>query len=93
MPECKSSEEIDEVFSKISLRYQIIDHYADMLNYEKPFTKYFYEITSAVTNGIYIINHLNFNHANMLTHNGFFFDNQVVEHSYFFTQNENHTIE
>ena len=92
-PECKSSAEIDEVISKISLRYQIIDHYADMLNYEVPFTKYFYEITSAVTNGIYIINHLNFNPADMITHNGFFFDNIVEEHSYFFTQNEKHTIE
>ena len=43
-----------------------------MLNYAKPFTKYFYEVASAVQDGIYIINHLNFNPANMLTHNGFF---------------------
>ena len=64
-----------------------------MLNYKIPFIKYFYEVTSAVTNGIYIINHLNFNPASMLTHNGFFFDNKIVEYSYFFTQNEKHTID
>ena len=77
----------------MSLKYQIIDHYADMLNYEFPFKKYFYEVTSAVTDGIYIVNHLNFNPANMLTHNGIFFDNIVEEHAYFFTQNEKHTLD
>ena len=92
-PECLSEEEITNFISKVSLKYQIIDHYADMLDYEMPFTKYFYEVTSAITNGVYIINHLNFNPANMLTHNGFFFDHQVEERSYFFTQNEKHTID
>ena len=90
---CKSEEEISEAISKLSFKYQIIDHYADVLNYNKPFTKYFYEVASAVQDGIYIINHLNFNPADMLTHNGIFFDNQIKEHSYFFTQNEKHTID
>ena len=91
-PECKSSTEIDNIVSKISFNFQIIDHYADMLNYEMPFTKYFYEVTSAITSNNFIIQHLNFNPANMLTHNGFFFDNQVREEAYFFTQNEKQTI-
>ena len=90
--ECKTEAEITETISKVSLKFQLIDHYADMLNYEMPFTKYFYEVTSAITNGVFIVNHLNFNPANMLTHNGIFFDNQVQERSYFFTQNEKHTI-
>ena len=90
---CKSEDEITEYLNKVSLKYQLIDHYADMLNYKMPFTKYFYEVTSAITNGIYITNHLNFNPANMLTHNGIFFDNQVQERSYFFTQNEKHTVD
>ena len=90
---CKSEDEITEYLTKVSLKYQLIDHYADMLNYKMPFTKYFYEVTSAITNGIYIINHLNFNPANMLTHNGIFFDNQIQERSYFFTQNEKHTVD
>ena len=92
-PTCKSSKEITEEVNKVGLKYQIIDNYADILNYDRPFTKYFYEIISAITNGIYIINHLNFNPANMLTHNGIFFSNQIQERTYFFTQNEKHTIE
>ena len=89
---CKSEEEISDYINKVSLKFQLIDYYADMLNYEMPFTKFFYEVTSAITNGIFIINHLNFNPANMLTHNGFIFDKRVEEHSYFFIQNEKHTI-
>ena len=54
-PACKTSEEITEEVNLVGLKYQIIDHYADILNYEKPFKKYFYEITSAITNGIFII--------------------------------------
>ena len=92
-PACKSEAEISESISSLSFKYQIIDQYADMLNYTNPFTKYFYEVASAIQDGIYIINHLNFNPADMLTHNGIFFDNQVDELSYFFTQNEKHTID
>jgi hypothetical protein len=43
-----------------------------MLNYTNPFTKYFYEVSSAIQDGIYIVNHLNFNPADMETHNGVF---------------------
>ena len=93
VPKCKSSNEITEYISNVGLIYEIVDHYADMLNYDMPFTKYIYEITSTMTNGIYIINHLNFNPASMVTHNGFFFDSTIEEHSYFFTQNEKHTID
>ena len=90
--QCKSEKDIDMVVDSISFNFQIIDHYADMLNYEMPFTKYFYEVTSAITKNNFIIQHLNFNPANMLTHNGFFFDNQIREESYIFTQNEKQTV-
>ena len=92
-PECKAESEITEFINRVSLKFQLIDQYIDMLNYKKPFTKYFYEVTSAITNEIFIINHLNFNPANMLTHNGIFIDNKKEERSYSFTQNEKHTIE
>ena len=91
-PNCKTKKEIDTYIDSVSFNFQIIDHYADMLNYEMPFTKYFYEVTSAITPKNFIIQHLNFNPASMLTHNGFFFDNQINEKSYFFTQNEKQTI-
>ena len=91
-PTCKTSSEINNVEDSVSFNFQIIDHYADMLNYEMPFTKYFYEVTSSITTGNFVIQHLNFNPANMITHNGYFFDNQVEEKAYFFTQNEKQTI-
>ena len=91
-PNCKTKEEIDKVVNSVSFNFQIIDHYADMLNYEMPFTKYFYEVTSSITPKHFIIQHLNFNPASMLTHNGFFFDNQVKEEVYFFNQNEKQII-
>ena len=84
---------ITQYISTVSFNFQIIDHFADMLNYEMPFTKYFYEVTSAINNDNFIIQHLNFNPANMLTHNGFFFDNQIKEEAYFFTQNEKQTMD
>ena len=92
-PDCKNESEITKEISKVDLKFQIIDHYADVLNYKMPFTKYFYEVTSAITNGVYIINHLNFNPANMLTYNGIFFENKIEAWSYYFIQNEKHTIE
>ena len=91
-PTCKTSSEINNVEDSVSFNFQLIDHYADMLNYEMPFTKYFYEVTSAITHNNFIIQHLNFNPANMITHNGYFFDNQVEEKAYFFTQNEKQTV-
>ena len=91
-PTCKSSNDIDNVISKISFNFQIIDHYADILNYEEPFTKYFYEVTSAITPNNFAIQHLNFNPVYMKTYNGFFFENIVEENLYYFTQNEKQTI-
>ena len=83
-PECKNESEVTKDISKVDLKFQIIDHYADVLNYKMPFTKYFYEVTSAITNGLYIINHLNYNPANMITYNGIFFENYIEEWSFFF---------
>ena len=92
-PACKSEGEISKIIGTLSLKFQIVDQYADILNYTNPFTKYFYEVASAIKDGIYIINHLNFNPADMLTHNGIFFDNQIDEYTYIFKQNEKHTID
>ena len=87
-PDCKSSSEIDQIISKSSLSFQIIDHYADMLNYKIPLTKYFYELATGFLDNHYSVQNLNFNPASMLTHNGFFYDNEVKEDAYIFTQNE-----
>ena len=70
-----------------------MNHYADMLNYEKPFTKVFQSITSDITKNIYITSHLNFNPANLFTYNGLFFENIVEETAYIYTTTEKQTIE
>ena len=90
---CKSESEITETINKISLKFDIIDSFADILNYKNPLKKYFYEVTSAIVNGVFIVNHLNFNPVNMVTNAGIFFDNIINELSYIFIQNEKHTID
>ena len=85
---CASRKVIDDYIDTVSLDFEIIDHYADVLNYEQPFTKYFYSITNGIYKGSYTTNHLNFNPAIMNTHNGIFFDNLVETTGYFFDQNE-----
>ena len=86
--DCKTDEEINALINVRSINLQLIDQYADVLNYETPFKKYFYTITGGITKGNYGINHLNFNPAMMVTHNGIFFDNVIEEPSYFFTQSQ-----
>jgi len=91
-PECKSSSEIDQIIKNSSLSFQIIDYYADMLNYERPFFKFFYELATGILDNHYNVQNLNFNPASMLTHNGFFRDNEVKEEAYVYTQNEKQTL-
>ena len=85
---CKTDAEINNIINKNSVIMQLMDQYADALNYEMPFEKYFYAVTTALTPENFAVNHLNFNPSIMVTHNGFFFDNIVNEPSYIFTQNE-----
>ena len=90
--ECKTDEEINTLISVRSINLQLIDQYADVLNYETPFKKYFYTVTGGLNNNYYGVNHVNFNPAMMVTHNGIFFDNVIEEPSYFFTQNQQQNI-
>ena len=90
---CKSKEEIKKIIQNHSFTLQMIDHYADVLNYDKPFTKYVYALTNGLKNSNIAVNHLNFNPGIMITHNGIFFDNIVEEPAFFYTQNEKQSIE
>ena len=90
---CKSESEISDAITKISLKFKIIDNIADILNYKRPLKKYLYEITSAIVNGVFIVNHLNFNPVNMVTNNGFILKEKIEELSFVFLQNEKHTMD
>ena len=89
---CKSDNEIEGIIRSSTISFNIIDNYADVLNYKKPFTKYLYSIQSGIFPGSICENHLNFNPVTMTTHNGIFMDNIVEEPSYFFSQNEKATV-
>ena len=91
-PDCKSSSEIDKIIKYSSLSFQLIDHYADMLNYENPLIKHFYELATGILDNHYNIQNLNFNPVTIFTHNGFFHDNTIKEEGYFYTQNEKQTL-
>ena len=90
---CKASEEINNyVFSNLITIY-LIDHFSDVLNYHKPFSKYFYSVSNMLFPNYFTVNNLNFNPAITKTHNGIFFDNIVEQLSYFFSLNEKVTME
>ena len=91
-PDCKSSSEIDKIIKGSSLSFQIIDHYAYMLNYEMPFTKYFYVLSTGFVENHYLVQNLNFNPASIITHNGILYDNEIKEEGYFYTQNEKQSL-
>ena len=90
---CKSESEISETIKNISLKFKIVDNYPDILNYKNPLKKYFYDITSAIVNGVFIVNHLNFNPVNMVTNKGFILKKRIEENSFVFLQNEKHTYD
>ena len=89
---CKSNDEIDGIIGSSMIGFNIIDNYADVLNYKKPFTKYLYSIQSGIFPGSICENHISFNPVTMTTHNGIFVENAVEELSYFFSQNEKVTV-
>ena len=91
--DCKTDKEINDYIFSSSIIIQLIDNFPDLLNYEAPFTKYFYPLTNGLFKDSITINHLNFNPVLMNTHNGIFFDNQYDEKSYIFIQNQKITIE
>ena len=89
---CKSSEEIYNYISSNAIVLEFIDHYPDVLNYEQPFTKYFYSISNLLYHASYTVNHINLNPAYIKTHNGIFFDHVREEHAFLFDQNEKVTF-
>jgi hypothetical protein len=85
---CKSKEEIAEYIYKNSMNLKIIDNYADVVNYENPFIKYFYSVSNGLFENTFTTNHLNLNPATLITNDDLFFENSKEIGSYFFEQNE-----
>ncbi len=91
--ECKTDIEIRNIVTKNSMTLQIMDQYADALNYEIPYRKYFYALHSNLALENYLVNNLYFIPSIMRTHNGYFFENIEESSSYFFSQNEKNIYE
>ncbi len=71
--DCKSNEEINNFFNKYAIILNIVDQYADALNYKNPYTKYIYSLTNGLYSGSISFNNLNFNPSLSKTHKSFFF--------------------
>ena len=86
---CKSNDEINKIIGFNSAAHLFyIDNYIDVLNYDNPYTKFFYRIENAVQANSYPINHLNFNPSLIKTHNGLIFDHINTELSYSYERND-----
>jgi hypothetical protein len=70
------------------VRFLFVDNYADVLNYETPFTKYLFALTNGVFSGTFTTNHLNFNPAKVISDNGIFVETIKEEISYIYSFNE-----
>ena len=88
---CNPPENITDYIKKSSLNLQLIDNYADVLNYEHPFTKYFYSVSSGLFEESFTINHLNFNPMTLISNDAIFFERIKKSFSYAFHQNEKTT--
>ena len=83
----------DDSFYKIiniggGIHFHFIDQYVDILKYEEPIKKYFYEIDNSIDLENYSINHFNFNPAIIRTHIGYFFDKIQEELTYVYERND-----
>jgi len=85
---CKSNEEINKYFSGYEINLNIVDQFADVLNYERPYTKYIYSLTNGLYPSSVSYNNLYFNPSLTRTHKGYFFDRITEEKSYTFSQEE-----
>ena len=88
---CKTETQIKDYVKNHYLRFYMVDHYPDVYNYKKPFSKYLYNIDTTLSSGSYTYNHINFNPAKIVTHDGLFFDHDVDEIGYIFDQNAQET--
>ena len=85
---CKPPEQIVNYIRPRSANLKLIDNYVDALNYENPFIKYFYSISSGLFEDSFSTNHLNFNPATLITSDAIVFENDKKSFSYIFQQNE-----
>ena len=86
---CSSDTEIYEYFdNRLTVYFNFIDEYIDMLNYKEPIKKFLFKIESSLDKNNYFMNHLNFNPTFIKTHGGFFFKNTKEKLSLVYDRND-----
>jgi len=86
--DCKSTNEINGYLRHYSVDFQLMNQYADILNYKKPFIKMIYSLSTGLFDNSITVNHFNFDPAISITHKGLFVDYQNEERAYVYTRND-----
>ena len=74
---CSSEEEIKSYLNEVSLNFNIIAHYVDILNYKNKISTFFYTVSSSISSSSYLENNLNFNPGLIGS-----YDNLITEKSF-----------
>ena len=91
---CKTDKETRDILgTNAALRMYLIDHYIDVLKYKSPITKFFVTIENTLKEGIYPINHLNFNPSFIKTNKGLVFDEIIENSAYSYERNDVFTFD
>ena len=71
---CKSNDEIENSIENYWINIKILDNYPDVLNYNHPFEKYIFSLTSMIYTKSFIANDISFNPSLLKTNYGIVFD-------------------
>ena len=88
---CRETEfkELNQNFSYFAVAYiYFINNYINIINYEKPKKQFLYVVEGMVNKNEYTTNHLNFDPAQIKTHNGLIFDHIEKESLHIFERND-----
>ena len=88
---CQEAEfnELNQNYSYFAVAYiYFINNYINIMNYEKPKKQFLYSVEGMVNKNEYTTNHLNFDPAQIKTHNGLIFDNIEEESLHIFERND-----
>ena len=87
--DCSSIEVINNYIKNYTIALNILDQYADVLNYKKPLVKHLSSMLIDLNfENSLSVNNINFNPTIIKTHSGIIFENIIEEKGFEFIQNE-----
>ena len=78
-------EEIDDYFKKYVISLNILEQYADILNFKKPFSKHFSSSSDINSANNLTLNNLYFNPTIIKTYGGIIFEEITEDREYAYT--------